>query len=136
MRLDAYERTLDRGRALPVEVLWIAISTLLVRGPIPGSALRRWVLKAFGAMVGRNVVIKPGVRVKFPWKLEIGDFTWVGEDVWLDNVDWIRIGANVCISQGAYLGSGNHDWAHEHFALRAAPIQIGEGSWICAKAIV
>lgn len=76
------------------------------------------------------------MRVKYPWLLEIGDDTWIGEDVWLDNLALIRIGSNVCISQGAYLCTGNHDWTDPAFGLMVRPITISDGAWIGAKAIL
>ena len=64
----------------------------------------------FGAKIGKGVIIRPGVSVKYPWKLQIGDNTWIGENVWIDNLSNIIIGKNVCVSQGAMLLSGNHNY--------------------------
>ena len=100
----------SRGRSRLVEVLWLVLDALLVRSRVPGSAHRRLILRAFGALIGKRVLIKPGVRIKFPWRLEIGDDSWVGEDVWIDNLAPVQIGANCCISQGVYICTGSHDW--------------------------
>ena len=103
---------------------------------IPTSALRVSVLRLFGARVGTGVVIKPGVKVKYPWYLELGDDCWIGEDCWIDNLTHVRIGGNACVSQGAYLCTGNHDWSDPHFGLRIEPIVMGEGSWAGAKSLL
>ncbi len=103
---------------------------------LPSSGLRARVLRAFGARVGSGVVIKPAVRVKYPWHLELGDDCWIGEDCWIDNLTTVRIGRNACVSQGAYLCTGNHDWSDPHFGLRIEPIQLGEGAWAGAKCIL
>ena len=88
----------------------------------------------FGARIGRGVVIKAGVRVKYPWLLEVGDHTWLGEDCWIDNLVTVTIGTNVCISQGAYLCTGNHDWKDTRFGLMVQPITIKTGAWVGARA--
>jgi putative colanic acid biosynthesis acetyltransferase WcaF len=137
MRLDHYNTgSFTRGRSALVEALWLVTQALFVRSQLPGSRHRRVLLRAFGARVGAGVVIKPGVRVKFPWRLTIGDHAWLGEDVWIDNLANVSIGAHACISQGAYLCTGNHDWTSERFTLAAAPITIGDHAWVAAKAVV
>ena len=93
-------------------------------------------LRAFGARVGRKVVIKPGVRVKYPWLLEVGDHSWLGEDCWIDNLAAVKIGCNVCISQGAYLCTGNHDWSDPAFGLVVKPITLRDGAWVGARAVI
>src|SRR5262245_33233997 len=87
MRLGAFDNsTFDRGRPRIVEMLWLAIQTLLVSSSIPGSWHRKFLLRMFGAKIGVGVVVKPGVRVKFPWRLLVGSDSWIGEDAWLDNL--------------------------------------------------
>ena len=103
---------------------------------VPSSSLRASLLRLFGARVGTRVVIKPGVKVKYPWHLELGDDCWIGEDCWIDNLTSTRIGCNACVSQGAYLCTGNHDWSDPHFGLRIEPIELGEGAWAGAKCIL
>jgi putative colanic acid biosynthesis acetyltransferase WcaF len=93
-------------------------------------------LNLFGARVGLGTILRPGLRVKYPWLLEVGRNTWLGEDVWLDNLAPIRIGSNVCISQGAYLCTGNHDWTDSAFGLIVRPITIEDGAWIGAKVVL
>ncbi|MBA2125504.1 colanic acid biosynthesis acetyltransferase WcaF [Hyphomicrobium methylovorum] len=137
MRLDLYRSgALDRGRARWVEAVWLIVQWLFVRSAIPGSAHRRLLLRLFGAQIGTSVVIKPGLRVKFPWRLEVGDHTWLGEDVWIDNLAHVRIGAHCCVSQGAYLCTGSHDWASPEFTLLVRPISVSDHVWLAAKCIV
>jgi putative colanic acid biosynthesis acetyltransferase WcaF len=137
MRLDAFENAaFDRQRPAVVEGLWILVQAAFVRSFIPGSAHRRLLLRAFGAQVGRGVVIKPGVRVKFPWKLEVGDHSWIGEGVWIDNLAPVRIGSNCCVSQAAYLCTGSHDWSSPSFDLIVKPIEVRASAWIAARAVL
>src|ERR1035437_8235323 len=125
------------GRSRWVQAVWFFLGQPVLRASwIPFSGVRRRILRLFGARIGRGVVIKPGVRVKYPWLLEIGDDSWIGEDAWIDNLALVQIGANVCLSQGAYLCTGNHDWSDPAFGLMVRPIVIGDGVWVGAKAIV
>jgi putative colanic acid biosynthesis acetyltransferase WcaF len=125
------------GRPHAVQALWFFFGLPLLRcGVIPMSAFRVLLLRLFGAQIGRGVVIKPSVRVKYPWRLRVGAHSWIGEDVWIDNLALVRVGSNVCISQGAYLCTGNHDWSDPAFGLMVQPIILEDGSWIGARAIV
>jgi putative colanic acid biosynthesis acetyltransferase WcaF len=90
----------------------------------------------FGAKIGTGVVIKPGVNIKYPWFLEMGDHCWIGEEVWIDNLALVSIGNNVCLSQGAYLLTGSHDYKKRSFDLITKPIVLEDGVWIGAKATV
>ena len=95
-----------------------------------------FLLRAFGAKVGENVLIKPGVSIKYPWFLKIGNHVWLGEKVWIDNLGTVSIGDNVCISQGAMLLSGNHDYSKPTFDLIIKEIILEDGVWIGARAII
>lgn len=90
----------------------------------------------FGAKIGKGFIIKNNVIIKSPWNLTVGDYCWIGENVWIDNLDKITIGNNVCISQGALLINGNHDYTKTNFPLRCAPITIEDGAWIGTNATV
>ena len=81
-------------------------------------------------------MIKPRARVKYPWLLSVGDYAWIGEDCWIDNLSQVNIGASACISQGAYLCTGNHDWSTPDFALRTGAISIGNMAWVGARAVI
>jgi len=101
-----------------------------------GSSFKCGILRAFGARIGARVVIKPRVNIKYPWHLEVGDDVWIGEGVWLDNLARIAIGSNVCLSQDAYLLTGNHDYSDPCFGLITREIVVEEGAWVGARAIV
>lgn len=116
--------------------MWWLLQAMLVRSWIPGSAHRRFLLRLFGARIGAGTIFKPGLRVKFPWRLVIGDHTWVGEGVWIDNLGMVKIGSHCCISQGVYLCTGNHNWSSPQFDLTVAPIEIHDSAWVCAKAVI
>ena len=125
------------GRSIFVQAAWFFLGLPLMRcAVLPGSGVRAHVLRLFGSMLGKGVVIKPGVRVKYPWLLTVGDHCWIGEDVWIDNIALVNLGSNVCISQGAYLCTGNHDWSDPAFALKPKPIELRDGSWVAARSVI
>lgn len=125
------------GRNGLIRSLWFFVGLPILRSHLlPFSLVRRVLLRAFGAKVGRGIVLKPGIRVKYPWRLEIGDYSWIGEDVWIDNLAEVRIGSQVCISQGVYLCTGNHDWSDPGFGLRVQGIVLSDGSWVGARAMI
>lgn len=138
MRLDRYTTgTYTTGAPLWKQLLWYFVGAPLVRSyMIPFSGIKVNILRWFGAEIGRDVRIKTGVRVKFPWRLIIKDFVWIGEDAWIDNLDLVTIESHCCISQAVYLCTGNHDWSDREFALKTAPIYIETGSWIAAQATI
>jgi len=102
----------------------------------PFSVMKKIVLRMFGAKIGKGVVIKPNVNIKYPWLLEVGDHVWIGENVWIDNLTKVKIGSHSCISQGALLLCGNHHYKKSTFDLIIGQIRLEEGVWIGAKAIV
>lgn len=127
----------DPGGSFLKRMLWMLVGQpVFASAWLPSSGLRVRLLRAFGARIGCRVVIKPAVRVKYPWHLVVGEDCWIGEDAWIDNLTTVSLGSNVCISQGAYFCTGNHDWSDPHFGLRVAPIELGEGSWAGAKSLL
>lgn len=117
--------------------LWFLLNYLIINSFLPFPYLLKVkILRLFGAKIGRGLVIKNKVRIKYPWKLSIGDNCWIGEDVWIDNLDNVTIGSNVCISQGAMLLTGNHDYTISSFPYRLGPIDLKDGVWIGAKSVV
>lgn len=117
--------------------LWYCVNAVFFkRMAFPVSGLKVMLLKWFGARVGDGVNIKPGVNIKYPWLLTIGNNCWIGEDVWIDNLVPIALGPNVCLSQGALLLTGSHDYKQSTFNLITGPIILEEGVWIGARAIV
>ena len=137
VRLDLFDsKSFKRGRGVLTEALWVIAFSPLMTSQLPGSRWRVSLLRAFGASIGKAVVIKPHVIVKFPWRLTVGDHSWIGEGGWIDNLAPVVIGSYACISQGAYLCTGSHDWRQPTFDLITKPINIGASAWVCAKAIV
>jgi len=135
--LSAYNNSWYKpGAGLLKQALWYFINATVLKSAMPFSSVRKRWLKLFGAQIGKGVVIKPHVSVKYPWNLEIGDYSWIGEHVWIDNLDTVRIGSNVCISQGAFILSGNHNYKKPGFDLMVKPIAIENGAWIGARSIV
>ncbi|TXD81379.1 colanic acid biosynthesis acetyltransferase WcaF [Subsaximicrobium wynnwilliamsii] len=115
--------------------LWYITNILFFRSSlVPFSSFKGSLLKLFGAKIGNKVVIKPRVNIKYPWFLEIGENTWVGEDVWIDNVAKVTIGKNVCLSQGAMILCGSHDYTKTSFDLMIAPITLEDGVEFLHKA--
>jgi putative colanic acid biosynthesis acetyltransferase WcaF len=124
----------NRGASSGRELIWLLVSFVLFRlCPFSLSALKCQVLRTFGARIGRDVIIKPQVKITFPWKLTIGDHVWLGEECWLLNLERIDIGDNVCISQRAFLCTGNHNYKLAAFDLITKPITVENGAWIGAN---
>lgn len=125
------------GRGKLTQVLWYLVSVALFEsGWLPMSAPKRAILRAFGARIGQNLTIKPNVRIKYPWRLSIGDHVWIGQDSWIDNLADVRIGSHVCLSQRAYLCTGGHDHRRRGFDLKVGEIALEDGCWVAAGAIV
>jgi putative colanic acid biosynthesis acetyltransferase WcaF len=116
--------------------LWSIIELLLVTNPWQvSSSLRIRALKLFGAEIGQGVIFRPRTRVKFPWKLHIGDRSWIGEGVWFHNQDHIYIGSDVVLSQETFLTTGSH--AHRRdMALITRPITVENGAWVTSRSII
>ncbi len=136
--LSKYDNSLySRGAGNMKCVLWYFTNLLFIKNHWnPLNDLKVAILKLFGSKIGKGVVIKPGVNIKYPWFLTIGDYSWIGEDVWIDNLAQVTIGLNCCISQGALLLCGNHNFRSETFDLIVKPITIEDGAWVGAKSVV
>jgi putative colanic acid biosynthesis acetyltransferase WcaF len=127
----------SRGAPFWKEVLWWFARTIFFEPWFPQpSRLRCAVLRVFGAKVGRGVVIRSQVNINFPWRLEIGDHVWIGEEVMILSLDRVRIGSHVCISQRAFLCTGSHKFKKETFDLVTKPIVVEDGCWIAAGAFI
>lgn len=125
----------DPGRPFWLRSLWFLVNALFLQNPLnPSGKIKIALLRAFGAKIGAGVVMKPGVNIKSPWLLSIGDHCWIGENVWLDNLVPISIGAHVCVSQGAYFCTGNHDWSDSAFGYKLGEIHVEDGAWVGARA--
>lgn len=117
--------------------LWFFANSIFIQSSFfPMMGFKIWLLRKFGAKIGKGVFIKPSVNIKYPWNLEIGDHTWIGEKVWIDNLGKVRIGSNVCISQDSMLMCGNHNYKKAGFDLMVGDIAIEDGVWVGAKCLV
>lgn len=118
-----------------VVYLWAIVELLLVTNPLQiSSSVRIQALRLFGADIGAKVIFRPRTRVKFPWKLHVGDRSWIGEGVWFHNQDHIYIGHDVSISQETFLTTGSH--GRVDMALKTTPIVIDAGVWVTARCVV
>ncbi len=118
-------------------LLWFIVNRLIINTYLPIPVyFKCLILRIFGAKIGKGVMIKPKVNIKYPWFLEVGDYAWIGENVWIDNLGKVFIGANACVSQGVLLLTGNHDYKKETFDLILKDIIIEDGVWIGAKSVV
>ena len=126
-----------KGASLFKRALWHLANFFILKSHIvPLSFTKVAILRIFGAKIGSNVTIKPGVNIKYPWKLKVGNNCWIGENVWIDNLDKVTLDDNVCISQGVFLLCGNHNFKSSGFDLMLGPITIESGAWLGAKSIV
>lgn len=127
----------SRGRPAWFVQFWWIFDAMFVRWtPQVLYSWRRFALALFGAKIGHKVLIRPGVRVTFPWKLTIGDHCWIGDNATLYNVESIVIGSHSVVSQEAYLCTGTHDHRVISFPLVASPIILESESWVAARAFI
>lgn len=127
----------DRGASKAKEVCWYLFKMIFFLSSFPyPNALKRFILRCFGAKIGDGVIIKPRVNVHFPWKLYVGNDVWIGEEASLLNFEDLKIGSNVCISQRAYLCGGNHDYRAPSMPYRNGPITLEDGCWVGACCFV
>ena len=118
-------------------VLWMVFSRLFIATSLPYPMFfKKFILELFGAKIAKGVVLKQNILIKYPWFLEIGEHTWIGENVWIDNLTNVFIGSNCCVSQGAMLLTGNHNFKKTSFDLIVQPIILEDSSWVGAKVIV
>lgn len=117
-------------------LFWFWMCAVFFKSSFPFSSFKVFLLRLFGAKVGNGVVIKPYVNIKYPWFLSVGNHVWIGEEVWIDNLAEVSIGDHCCISQGAMLLCGNHDYTKSTFDLMTGKIILERGAWIGAKSTV
>lgn len=133
----AYRTTIAIGAPRWKQLAWYFTNILFFQNPLNVlSSLKVSLLKGFGGKLGKGVVVKPSVNIKYPWKLQVGDHTWIGENVWIDNLSDVTIGSNVTLSQGCLLLTGSHDASRATFDFLSQPIVLEDGVWIGAKAVV
>lgn len=132
-----YKTSIQIGASKSKQLLWYLVNIVFFKNPFNlFSYIKVLLLKMFGASIGEGVVIKPAINIKYPWKLQIGNHCWIGEEVWIDNLSDVIIGNNVTLSQGTLLLTGSHDHTRESFDFISYPIRLEDGVWIGAKAVV
>ncbi|MCM3688228.1 acetyltransferase [Kocuria rosea] len=124
------------GKPKWVVYLWAATELVVVTNPWQiSSGLRARALKVFGAKIGDGVIIRPRARIKFPWNLEIGDRSWIGEGVWIHNQDKVNIGQDVVVSQETFITTGSHAY-RRNMGLITKPVSIEDGAWVTSRCVV
>lgn len=139
VRLDQFvaKDGLDRGKPKIVEMLWYLVKMIFFLSAFPWpSGLKSLLLRLFGATIGQGVLFKPRVNIHMPWKLTIGDHCWIGEEVFLLNLEPINIGSHVCISQRAFICTGNHNYKVPQMPFMGSAITIADGAWVGAQVFV
>lgn len=137
--LSAFDNSadFDRGASFVKATLWHFTNALIFRNALfPFRSPKPAILRLFGAKVGRGVVIHPGVNIRFPWKLTVGDHCWLGQSAWLENTGPLVIEDHVTVSQGAFVLTGNHDYSSAVFNTFVALTVLERGSWVGAQAKV
>jgi putative colanic acid biosynthesis acetyltransferase WcaF len=126
-----------RGRSvIGVQFWWLFQTTVFHWSPQFAYGFRRWILRCFGAKIGKGVIVRPSAVITYPWKVVIGDYAWIGDDVVLYSLGEIEIGAHSVISQSSYLCAGDHDYTQAHFPIRASKVTIGPQAWVAADVFV
>lgn len=127
----------DRGRpGWFISLWWLVQAIAFPLSPHPFNGFRQWLLRLFGAKIGKGVIIRPTARFTYPWKVEIGDYSWIGDDVVFYSLDQIRVGCHCVISQKCYLCTGSHSIQDPAFGLKTSPIAIGNGAWLATDCFV
>jgi putative colanic acid biosynthesis acetyltransferase WcaF len=138
-RLDLYSTPANWSPGAPflLHLVWFCLASPLVACRwLPGSYWRILLLRFFGAKIPFSCRVKPGFRVKFPWRLVVGNHCWLAEDSWIDNIQPVCLGDRVCLSQGTYLCTGNHNYKQPTFDLCASSIHISSDCWIAARSVL
>ncbi|MCV7282569.1 putative colanic acid biosynthesis acetyltransferase [Mycolicibacterium flavescens] len=125
-----------KGRPRLMQLLWLMASRMIVMQWWCPGPMRVQLLRIFGAQIGEGTIIRADVKIHWPWKLTVGSHTWIGEQVWILNLEPVTIGANTCISQAAFICTGSHDRRSPTFEFDNAPIAIGDSVWIATRATV
>ncbi|MDF2926670.1 MAG: putative acyl transferase [Paenibacillaceae bacterium] len=134
IRLDRYNQDwYSRGRSGFIVLLWWFIQGTIFRFSLhPMYAWRNFLLRLFGAQIGRGVQVRATAKFTYPWKVSIGEYSWIGDHVELYSLDQIHIGSHCVISQNSYLCTGSHDIYDENFGLITKPVTVGDGAWIAS----
>ncbi|WP_415897577.1 putative colanic acid biosynthesis acetyltransferase [Neptuniibacter sp. QD57_21] len=126
-----------RGRSsFYVQLWWLVQSTFFAWSPQFMYGWRRFLLRAFGAKIGKNVIIRPTVKIPYPWKLSIGDYSWVGDDVTLYTLGEIEVGSNSVISQKSYLCAASHNYDKPNFLIWSKKITVEDECWLATDVYI
>lgn len=139
VRLDLFDSTrgYSRGRSAWYFAVWLVVKHFFFLTSLPWPvSFKVWLLRLFGAEVGKGAILKPRINIHLPWKLKIGDHCWIGEEVCILNFEPVVLGSHVCVSQRAFLCAGNHDFREPSLPFRNAPITIGDGVWVGSNCFV
>ncbi len=135
--LRNFEHSYKNRRSLLIRLIWMIVNRIFFVTYFPWpSGIKCVILRVFGAKAGRDLVIKPNVNIKYPWNLQIGDYTWIGEAVWIDSLGKVSLGSNVCLSQGCMIETGNHDWNDPAFRLIVSDVFVEDGAWAAARSLL
>lgn len=136
--LDQYQTPKDfRGRSkITVQLWWIVYAVFFKLSPQVLYGWRRFLLRAFGAKIGKDVIIRPTAQITYPWKVSIGDYSWIGDEVVLYSLGEIEIGSHTVISQRSYICTGTHDYESNDFRIYAEKITIGSKCWLATDVYV
>lgn len=127
----------DYGKPAFFVFLWFLCQETIFRfSPIPLYGFRRWLVRLFGGKIGLGVILRPRARLHYPWRIEIGDYTSIGDDAWLYSIAPIKIGSQSVISQKSFLCTAGHNYEDPQFRTTAAPIVVGDGVWLAADVYV
>jgi putative colanic acid biosynthesis acetyltransferase WcaF len=122
-----------RGRpAWFVQTWWIVQALFFHSSPQVFYGWRRFLLRLFGAKVGKGVLVRPSVTVTYPWKVTLEDWSWVGDQVTLYSLGEIFIGESAVVSQHSYLCTGAHNYTRPTFDLYAKAIRVEPEAWVAA----
>ncbi|MGK7940550.1 MAG: hormogonium polysaccharide biosynthesis acetyltransferase HpsU [Crocosphaera sp.] len=127
----------DRGRPGWYILLWWLVQSIAFPLSLHnGNGFRCWLLRRFGANIGKKVIIRPTARFTYPWKVTIGNYSWIGDDVVFYSLETINIGSQTVISQKCYLCTGSHDFRDKAFNLVVNPITVGNGVWVATDCFI
>ena len=137
-RLDTFQNAwYQPGRGLTTRLVWLAVNRAFFQTTVPWPySVKRRLLSLFGARIGRGVVIKNRVNIKYPWRLSVGDHSWIGEGAWIDSLGNVTIGAHACLSQGCMVETGNHDWSKPSFDLMVEDVVVEDGAWAAVRSVL
>lgn len=139
VHLDQFNASLglDREASKLKEVIWYLVKMIFFLSAFPfSSGIKVKLLRCFGAKIGKGVIIKPRVNIHMPWKLQVCDHVWIGEEVFVLNFQGVFIGNHVCVSQRVFLCGGNHDYHDPGMKYRNGPIVLMDGCWVGASCFV